>query len=233
MDSLVMNIKTHNGISVLRDDTLPGGTKSILLEELHKGVTHWIYPSSPYGGLQIALSHWCKEKGKECTIVTTKRKELHPNTRRCMELGSHIIQVPYGYLRNLKLRADKLETETHKVIPFGLDTHWSRKLIAERMREITNQLGKEPTEIWCAVGSGVLVEGILLGTDSSHINGVIVGKEYINQHERLTLWKYPKPFEWESKYPTPFQSVPNYDRKTWEFCNLYHQSEDTLFWNVY
>ena len=110
----------------------------------------------------------------------------------------------------------------------------SKILIADRMKKVIEVLGKEPDEIWCAVGSGTLLEGILLGTKNAEINGVIVGKEYKNNHPRvLRLIKYPKSFDKESKFKAPFPSMENYDLKAFEYCYKYSSLvKDTLFWNV-
>ena len=43
----------------------------------------------------------------------------------------------------------------------------SKNLIANRTKEIISKLGYEPDEIWCALGSGVLMEGIIRGTTTS------------------------------------------------------------------
>ena len=101
------------------------------------------------------------------------------------------------------------------------------------METITSRLGKEPSEIYCAVGSGTLVKGILKGTKTAIVTGVVVGKEFNLIHDRLKLIKYPKGFDYLSKYKAPFQSMPNYDLKALEVCMQLKKSNDVLFWNVY
>jgi threonine dehydratase len=100
------------------------------------------------------------------------------------------------------------------------------------MRQIINQLGKEPDEIWCAIGSGTLVDSILLATETAKIYGVQVGAEYTGKHERLTVLKYPKSFDKLSKFVAGFPSMPNYDLKAFELCIKHKHSKDVLFWNV-
>ena len=235
-------IKTYNNIQVLRDDLLPGGTKSILLEKiLDTKYDEYVYASPVYGAAQIALSAYCKSIGKKATIFCAERKTLHENTERCIELGAKVVQVPYGYLKVVQYNANKYCEETGaNLLPFGFDTQDTRDLIADRTRSIINAMGYEPDEIWCAVGSGVLMEGILQGTNSARINGVQVGKEYeieekrnIDGMNRVTLHRHELPFEKPANYFGDFPSTPNYDLKAWEFCNKNKGDGKILFWNVY
>ncbi|WP_291393735.1 hypothetical protein, partial [Acinetobacter sp.] len=115
---------------------------------------------------------------------------------------------------------------------FGANTMENKILIGNRMRQVINQLGKEPDEIWCAIGSGTLVDSILLATETAKIYGVQVGAEYAGKHERLTVLKYPKSFDKLSKFVSGFPSMPNYDLKAFELCIKHKQSNDVLFWNV-
>ena len=220
-------IEQYNNIYVLRDDLLVGGTKSLLMEQLDKDVKEYIYVSPVYGQLQIALTDWCVRNGIKSTIICAKRKIHHPNTKEVIRLGGNVIEIPYGYMQNLKIYAKKyLEKNDCKEIPFGLDTEESRDIIANRMRS----LGKFD-EVWCAIGSGVLVEGILRGTTNELVNGVVVGKDYDNTHLRLKIWKYHKPFDRLAKMP-PFPSSRNYDAKAWEYCVDNQTDKKILFWNV-
>lgn len=226
-----MKIETHNGIKVLRDDLLAGGTKSILMPSLIEHNKNYVYASPVFGGFQIALSAYC---GNRATIVCAKRKELHPNTIKCREYGANIIEVPFGYLSVVEKHARDYAEKTGSVkLIFGANTTENKILLGNRMREVIKQIGSEPKEIWVAIGSGTLVESILQATETAQINGVQVGQEYKGKHERLKVHKYHKSFDKESKFIAPFQSMPNYDLKAFEYCNHFKQSEDVLFWNVF
>lgn len=141
--------------------------------------------------------------------------------------------MPFGYLSVVEKHAKDycLLTGAKKLI-FGANTMENKILIGNRMRQIIKQLGGEPKEIWCAIGSGTLVDSILLATEKAKIYGVQVGAEYTGKHDRLTVLKYPKSFEKSSKFNAGFPSTPNYDLKAFELCINHKQSNDTLFWNV-
>ena len=229
-------IKDHHGIKVVRDDLLPGGTKSILMPLIDDPeITEFVYASPVYGGFQIALAIYCKSVGKRATIFCAQRNVKHANTLKCIANGAQIIEVPYGYLSVIEKKAREYCNKPHiKKIIFGASTHENKLLIAGRVKQVINALGKEPDEIWCAVGSGTLISGILMAVSPNvKVFGVQVGAEFKETAPNLTIIKYPKPFDKESKLMVEFQSTPNYDLKAFEICLKQRGSGTILFWNVY
>ena len=229
-------IEKHNGINVLRDDLLKGGTKSILMPSIITDeYKEYVYASPVYGGFQIALSAYCQSVGKQATIFCAKRKEMHQNTLKCIEYGAKIVEVKCGYLSVVEKhsRDYALLTGANKLV-FGANSLENKLLIAHRMMKVISQLGKEPDEIWCAIGSGTLVDSILMGTTTAKVFGVQVGKEYNKRPDRLTVLNYGKPFDKISKYKCTFNSTANYDLKAWELLNTIRDNngKDILFWNV-
>lgn len=230
-----ITIEEYNGVKVLRDDLLPGGTKSILMQHiLDDKYDEYVYASPVYGAFQIALSIWCNMNNKKATIFCAKRKELHPNTIKCMRYNANVIEVDAGYLTVVNKRAEDYCKKTGSLkLQFGANTNESKKIISNRMRDVINIIGHEPKEIWCPIGSGTLVESILLATTKSKVIGVQVGAEYTKSHERLMVIKYDKPFDKPSNFISPFPSMKNYDLKAWELCMKYKKTDDVFFWNVY
>jgi threonine dehydratase len=226
-------LEKHFGINVLRDDLLIGGTKSILMPSIIGDDLEFVYASPVYGGFQIALSAYCQRINKKATIFCAKRKVMHPNTLKCIEYGAKIVEVPYGYLSLVEKNArDYCLLTGAKKLTFGVNTIQNKIIIANRMKEVIKQLGKEPEEIWCAIGSGTLIDSILLATKKAKIFGVQVGAEYTKKHERLIILKYPKSFDKVSNFVAGFSSMPNYDLKAFELCVKNKQSKDVFFWNV-
>ena len=208
MSIVIEKYKNQTGIYVLRDDLLPGGTKSILIDSLlvnHHDVNEFVYASPCYGGFQIALSIFCKNNNKKATIFCAERKIRHPNTEICIQNGANVVEVPYGYLSVVEkhareyLREPRLphtpSLQTKGIIlgaggvlgapinseggvlvgglaplvplkiTFGAHSPESINIIASRAKRViesfTEIYGKPPDEIWCAVGSGTLISGII------------------------------------------------------------------------
>lgn len=230
-----ITLEKHNGIIVLRDDLLPGGTKSILMERiLDDKYQEYVYASPVYGAFQIALSIWCKQHNKKATIFCAQRTLKHKNTKKCIQEGANVIEVPCGYLTVVNKRAqDYAKANNAQKLEFGAHTPEAKEVIAQRMINIINILGHEPKEIWVSIGSGTLVEGILKGTTTSKVIGVSVGAEYYNDHKRLKIIKYPKPFDKPANHKPPFPSLENYDAKAYELCLKHKITNDVFFWNVY
>ena len=286
MSIFIEKYENQNGIYVLRDDLLPGGTKSILLDSIINGgkthsdpqlkgnrvptynddINEIVYASPCYGGFQIALSIFCKNNNKKATVFCAKRKIRHPNTETCIQNGATVVEVPYGYLSVVEKHAREYvrarEPGVVLKIAFGANSPESINIIASRAKCVIEKFyttyGTPPDEIWCAVGSGTLISGIIQAVNEMQalrpsnkgsevsplkIYGVQVGKEF-NCHNSLnvTMIVYPKPFEYASKLKVNFPSMPNYDLKAFETCLEYNKNKSidanidenkkVLFWNV-
>jgi len=235
-------IEKHYGIDILRDDLLKGGTKSVLMPSIiTDNYNEYVYVSTVYGGFQIALASYCAQMNKKATIFCAKRKEKHPNTVQCERYGATIVEIPYGYLNVVEKHAlDYCSNKSNvKKIIFGANTPENKLIIAERTKNVIKVLGKEPDEIWCAIGSGTLISGILLGVSKAvKVVGVQVGGPYTIENENfnfnLEVMKYDKPFAAISKMKIDFPSMPNYDLKAFELClkNYTDKNKKILFWNV-
>jgi hypothetical protein len=255
MNIIIEKYNNKPGIYILRDDLLPGGTKSILIGSMVLDYHEFVYASPCYGGFQIALSIYCKNNNKKATIFCAKRKVRHPNTELCIQNGANVVEVPYGYLSVVEKHAREYmrtkEPGFVQKIAFGANSRENINIIASRAKRVIETFhttyGKPPDEIWCAVGSGTLISGIIQAYNEMQgkelderplkIYGVQVGKEFKDtSYPNVTIIAYPKPFEYASKLKVNFPSMPNYDLKAFELCLEYnknsHDNKKVLFWNV-
>lgn len=248
MVAFPITIEHINGIYVLRDDLLPGGTKSLLANKIIKqniDKKEFIYASPVYGGFQIALSIYCKLYNKQAVIFCARHKIKHRNTLICKQLGAKIVEIYPGYLSVVQHRAIQYanKNDNRYYINFGAYSEQNIGLLANRVEKVIHKWKqyqsidskKEPDEIWVAVGSGTLLTAILHATKKTHIYGVQVGANVDIKDPRITIIKYDKPFEYESKFETPFVTMPHYDRKAFEMLihnRGYNPKKNILFWNV-
>lgn len=226
----MITLEVHNGITVLRDDKLLGGTKSVIVEKIVQPGKEYVYASPVYGGFQIALA---EQLGPAAHIFCAKRKVLHPNTVAVMKAGANVYQVAHGYLSVVEKAARMFcfeKDDSVVKIAFGAAEH--KAILVERVKQVIKAYGREPDEIWCAIGSGTLFEAILEGTKKARVCGVSVGRHYENFQDRAYVYHHPLKFEKESKYKCLFPSMPNYDLKAWEYCEKFASFGDVLFWNV-
>lgn len=233
-----ITIEQHQGVSVLRDDLLPGGTKACFIGELlNPAFDCHVYASPVYGAFQIALAEYCRANGRNAVIFCAKRNEPHENTLKAKAAGARVLQVPHGYLSNVQAKARAFCSENNgQYLAFGAGVEIAIQRISERAANVFAEIGGVPDEVFCAVGSGTLLAGIERAAQGSQckITGVCVGAEHKGRvSENTVLVKYPAPFERPSKAKAPFKTSRNYDLKAWEYCLKLRGGGSVLFWNVF
>lgn len=219
-------IEEHEGILVVRDDLVPGGTKARVLPVLIGAAEEYVYASPAYGYAQVALAHTCAALGKQATVFTAKRHELHPRTQEARDAGARIVLVPTGYLSNVTAKARAYCELTGAVLlPWGLDV----PEIGRALAEVARGLPVSPAEVWTVAGSGTLTRALQEAWPEASFHAVRVGAEA--DCGRATVHQAPERFEDDAKAPPPFPSCSNYDAKAWAFIRR-EASPGALFWNV-
>ena len=226
-------IKEYDGIKVVRDDLLNGGTKRRAFTIYVKSkpeVDEFVYASPRQGYAQLSLAYACKDLGKKCT-VTIPQGERYWLSDVAEELGANIIEVPMGYLTNIQAKAKKycFDNGAH-LIPFGGD----HPVIIEAMTQTALSLNVNPTEVWTVMSSGVLSRGLQAAWPNAKVYGVRIGHNTTRREQgRAETFKSDYKFHQECKEPErpPFPSSLTYDSKAWTFIKE-HASKGSLFWNV-
>ena len=225
-------VQDHDGILVVRDDHIPGGTKRSFADQLIAGHREVVYASPAYGGAQIAIAHAARELGVEATIFCAKRNRPHPRTMEAHQAGAKIVQVPAGYLSNVKAKARAYcqQTGAH-LLPFGLETETAFTAIAARAASAQQQAG-DIDQVWCVGGSGVLCRGLQRGITARSFHVVQIGRTLQPADiGAAKVYIHPLDFAQDAKIRPPFPSCSNYDAKAWEFVKRYSAGR-VLFWNV-
>ena len=219
-------IEKHGKVFVLRDDLLPGGTKSRVLPQLLTDASEFVYASPAYGYAQVALAHACRAAGHRATIFTAKRNELHPRTQEAKDAGAKIVMVPHGYLSNVQAKArGYAEAVNAKLLPFGLDCAEMRA----GLQSFAASLDFAPAEVWTVAGSGTLSRALQRAWPAARFFAVRVGAAI--DGGRAQVLDAPEKFEQDAEVKPPFPSCSNYDAKAWRFIQQ-RASEGALFWNV-
>ena len=220
----------HDGILVVRDDLLPGGTKARFLSVLFEDADEVVYASAAEGGAQTALATVAAQFGKRATIFVAKRARPHPRALMAKRLGATIMQVSPGYLSTVQARAREYSRQVGaKLAPFGIDMPEAIEMVAAAARSI----GIEPDEVWCASGSGVLARALAVAWPKARRHVVQVGcRLEPNEVAGATIHAHPLPFGREATNDPPFPSDPHYDAKAWEQCGARKGPGCVLFWNV-
>ena len=227
-------IEEHEGIQVVRDDLLGGGSKIRFADYLVQSqpeIEEWVYGSSPATGYaQISLSYLCRKYGKKAVIFMAERAwdKLHDYQIEALKAGADMKWVPNGMLSVTEKRArDYVEQDpkVRRLLPIGFhhDT-----VIASIIR-VALSIDIEPNEVWTVGSSGTLTRGLQLAWPDADFNCVTVGHR--GDYGKAKLYECEIPFNKPAKIIPPFPSAITYDAKAWEFIKQ-HASPGALFWNV-
>lgn len=224
----------HLGVSVVRDDQFPGGTKARFAAELWQDCDEIVYASPAEGGAQTALATVAAQIGKRATIFIAKRKAPHDRALMAKRLGAKVIQVSPGYLSVVRRRAaEYCEARRAKLLPFGLHVECA----GERIAAAAASTGLQPREVWCVAGSGVLSRGLHRAWPDARFFCVQIGRDLSPQDvpPGAEVIVSPLRFEQPERAEVPFPSDPHYDAKGWVALMASRSESEragVVFWNV-
>lgn len=223
-------IVEHEGVLVVRDDLIGGGTKARYIVRLFEQAEEIVYASPAEGGAQTALAWAARELGKRATIFVAKRKAPHPRSLMAKALGAKVYQVAPGYLSTVQARARQYCERTGAMLaPFGMDMPEALEEIAAAAQATS----AEPDEVWCAAGSGVLARGLAAAWPRAMRHAVQVGRDLCPADVAgATIHRHPLKFGDRCKANPPFSSDPHYDAKAWQTMKSRKGRGVVLFWNV-
>lgn len=220
----------HDGIHVVRDDLIGGGTKARYIVRLFDQADEIVYASPAEGGAQTALAWAAQALGKRATIFVAKRKVPHPRAHMAKALGAKVLQVSPGYLSVVQARAAAYAKARGVCLaPFGMDMPEAIDVIADAARAT----GLKPDEVWCASGSGVLSRGLAAAWPDARRHVVQVGRALSAADVAgATIHKHALDFGLVSQTIPPFPSDRHYDAKAWEIAKARRGAGLVVFWNV-
>ncbi len=228
-------LEQHLDITVVREDLCEGGSKIRFLPYLVGDAKEIVFGGPFCGGAPYALSVWGKKKGVAITLFYAKRKELHQRQKASHANGAQIYQVPFGYMTNVQAKA-RAYAQDHSALflPLGFDVPAAAAPFVNHMRSVRATVGKVD-QVWCATGSGMLARCLGEAFPDAQIHGVSVGLKSRSSKQtfsgNVVLHDCNYEFAKETRFPAPFPSCGNYDRKAWELCLQIGQGK-RLFWNV-
>lgn len=226
-------IKEHDGVLVVRDDYIAGGTKRRFVHKLFTAADKEVVYASPvYGGAQIAIAYAAKEAGLRATIFCAQRAVMHARTLAAQAAGATIVQVPHGYLSNVQAKArHHAESTGATLLPFGLDTPEVRDALAAVANGVSRRVGPVD-QVWSVGGSGVLTRGLQHSFPGASFHVVQIGHELSDEQAgQAKVYVHHLKFEQDARLLPPFPSCSNYDAKGWAPLKQHAQGR-VLFWNV-
>lgn len=222
-------IEHHCDTVVVRDDLLPGGTKARIFRAVvaTSPASEFVYAGPAFGAAQIALAAVCYQQCRQAVLFVPWRAVRTPYTVEAARYGARIVEVKPGYLSVLQSRARRYcEERGAKLIPFG------GGMEIEPVVNAAQSLSLEPSEVWCAAGSGTLAQALRAAWPAAQLNVVQVGRS-LPPIDGATVHKADRAFADGVAGAAPFPTHPNYEAKCWRLMQRLGASPGALFWNVH
>tara|TARA_E500000178_G_scaffold142923_1_gene142532 strand:+ start:3148 stop:3909 length:762 start_codon:yes stop_codon:yes gene_type:complete len=238
-------IEKHEGIYVVREDLLEGGSKRRFIdryvrEEIEKGAEEFVFGGAPATGYApMSLTLQAKHYGANATFFMAKRSldNLHEYQKKALEYGANIQWVNMGMLNVTLSRARKYyeeDTFKRRNFPLGLEDERVLEDIETLGREIREEWKGKFSEIWTVGSSGTLTRGLQRAFPELEVHVISVGHK-MSEREigRAKFYKSPYKFDKPIKpiEAPPFPSAPTYDAKAWPFLKEFAKP-NAMFWNV-
>ena len=247
LDAILVEVyrtDTGNEIHVARDDELCGGTKSRIvldyLRSLPDRYEEYAYVTSAFGGAQIALAWGVErlneEKGRGgrnkravlFTDITPPGTLEHAYIRIGKELGAKYVVSASPYSDAAKYVRENPSERI--LLPSGFKSEENIERIADYAARVREEYGKFD-EVWAAVGSGTLINGLQRGGLAKKYYGLCVFQSCPYVGNAVPIYpdkSFVVPVDREDLPPYP--SASRYDAKLWEHARK--RSGKILVWNV-
>lgn len=224
-------VRTHDGVSVVRDDLIIG-TKTRAGDLLaHKIKNDTLVYCQPRVGLAgVSLCDVAKHHGKQVILFMPACKEISHHQACCIEQGATPIFRKIAAMPNLNLYAKEHAAEHgHAFIPLGLKHEYATAGIIYAASSIP-----EPDEVYVATSTGVLTRALQIAWPHAKFISVAVARN-MKEGElgRADVISEPLPFARDEKPENlpPFPTVNSYDAKVWKYIPK-DGKINRLMWNV-
>jgi hypothetical protein len=224
---------------ILRADLAPGGLKSfggerVIAETKYDTLT---YCAPRQGHAMDAISMLAEMYNKKVVFFC-------PSSKRVSDHQGALFSYPHVDMRFVRIAAMPVLNQYAKnwakennaqYLPLGLkNMPMVTAGLVNMANKITKQLGKEPTEIWCAVSTGTMTRALQIGWPSAQAHGVAVARN-IHKGEigdaKVVSATMPFLKAYKTKHALPFPTTAAYDAKAWDLF-VEHGKPGAIFINV-
>lgn len=224
-------ITLHEGRRVIRGDLIEGGFKRLAIDGVFKKSSkdNLVFATNSFGFGALALTLSLQHSTKHPIIFLSKSDSMSPNLEWCRQLGATLDFSGHANVADSSALADqardKYDSESHEVLPLGLENEEVRKRIAVIVKQI---LPNPPEEIWMAVASGLLIRTIQSVFPSTKFHAVLVkgNNPDIGRAQRhIPEERFDEP----AKLIPPYPSAKHYDAKVWRIAIEQGSSQSMIF----
>lgn len=217
----------EQGLIVLRDDLVAGGTKRRALELLvaDMGADRVAYAGTTMGHGALALAHACQVSGKQAVIFLSG-VEGDPAVKRLRQTNAALHLCPPATIAALYERARE-ESGGAPVLPPGFDMpHFEEAMAAALAPFPVNDY----PEIWTTAVTGTLTRAMHRAFPGAVLKTVKVVR-HSGPLPAATVYDAPEKYHRPAKTPPPWPACPYTDAKLWQFAAA-HARPGALIWNT-
>ena len=221
----------HNGISVVRDDLI-AGTKARAADLLFRNVDAnvLVYVQPREGAAGVSLLEAAKNHNKKIKLFMPSSKQMSETQAITIERGADYEFHRIAAMPNLnKIAAQWAEDNGAYFIPLGL----RHELVTAALIRVGYSLrcsGFNPKSMAIATSTGTLGRALRIAFPDTHFHSVAVARNLqAGEMGEGIFHSDHRPFLKNTKYPCPFPTYDNYDRKAWEYTV---ENGVEAMWNV-
>jgi hypothetical protein len=216
-------VEEYNGKYILRADLAPGGLKSFGGERvIANGKPTLVYCAPRQGHAPDAIASVAKMYDKKVVFFMPASKEVSDHQGALFAYDNVDVRFfRIAAMPVLNQYAKKWASEHQATyLPFGLTGNAMVTAgLVNMCRNISNQLGKDPTEIYCAVSTGTMTRALQIGWPEATPKGVAVARN-IHKGEKGVAILESATIPFLNRAPIaksmPIPTTAAYDAKAWE-----------------
>lgn len=216
-------VEEYKGKYILRADLAPGGLKSFGGERvIAEGKPTLVYCAPRQGHAPDAIASLAKLYDKKVVFFM-------PSSKRVSDHQGALFAYDNVDVRFFRIAAMPVLNQYAKkwagehqatYLPFGLTgNEMVTAGLVNMCKNISNQLGKDPTEIYCAVSTGTMIRALQIGWPEATPRGVAVARN-IHKGEKGVAILETATMPFLKRTPVadrmPIPTTGAYDAKAWE-----------------
>lgn len=244
-NSVLPEIRIHEGIFVVRDDLYPGGSKARFIKNYMRDTQYdeYVYPGTCKGAAIAALGYAASETGKKAIVFIAERNEYNDIMQEAFDAGKGNLEFKYvkmGFYPKIKKACERYVSNTPNscYLRSGFDMQYAVDSIAKIANNIITEFGQFDV-VLTACSSGTLQRGIQKGGLAKRYIAVATGQKHVDAEDAEIIW-HNKIQKFEANPPKelrpPYPTVLNYDGKVWQYALKERDTNPNariLVWNVW
>ncbi|HEU4839133.1 MAG TPA: hypothetical protein VFS88_06965 [Micavibrio sp.] len=215
------------GLTILRDDLVAGGTKRRALDLLLKDMnaSRVAYAGTVMGHGALALACACQAAGKEAVIFLSGGED-DPVIKRLRETNAVLHLCPPAPVAALYELA-KEQAGDMPVLPPGFDTPAFEEAMVAALAPFSVN---DYPELWTTAVTGTLTRALRRAFPDTPLKTVKVVRNS-GPLPSDAVYDAPEKYHQAAKNPPPYPACPFTDAKLWQFAAA-HAGSGALIWNT-